>query len=120
MSRRPWRAPVVAIAFVAGNAVGATAGLHWATPGALIDIETSPDQKERIELYRPDRWQQLTGHNANDYAIARLSSTADGTILATSPPFYLDGSGATRWSPRAVEIGVAARYDRATGRWSVQ
>ncbi|KZE08509.1 MULTISPECIES: hypothetical protein [Sphingomonas] len=120
MSRRPWRAPVVAIAFVAGTAVGATAGLHWATPGALIDIETSPDQKERVELYRPDRWQQLTGHNANDYAIARLSSTADGTILATSPPFYLDGSGATRWSPRAVEIGVAARYDRATGRWSVQ
>lgn len=118
MSRRPTIG--LAIAFVAGGAAGASAGLHWAMPGALIDIETSPDRRERVELYRPDRWQRLTGHHSADYAVARLSSTPDGTVLTTSPPFHLDGSGATRWSPRAVEIGVAARYDRATGRWSVQ
>ncbi|KQM57173.1 MULTISPECIES: hypothetical protein [unclassified Sphingomonas] len=120
MSRRSWSGLAVAIAFVAGTGLGATAGLYWSTPGALIDIETSPDRRERVELYRPDRWQQLTGHNSADYAVARLSSAADGTVLTTSPPFYLDGSGTTRWSRAAVEIGVAARYDRAAGKWSVR
>lgn len=112
------RISLIAITAVAGGTVvGISTGMRLATPGDLIAVESSPDRRERIELYRPNRWQRLTGHDAGDYAVARLASAADGTTIAVSPPFYLDSAGATHWSARGVAIGVAIRYDRATGRW---
>ncbi|MDJ0276123.1 hypothetical protein QLH51_04800 [Sphingomonas sp. 2R-10] len=110
---------MVAMAVAGGIAIGVPMGMRLTGAGDLIDIETSPDRKERIELYRPNRWQRSTGHDSGDHAVARLASAADGATLAVSPPFYLDGAGTTRWSAQGVAIGVAVRYDRATGQWRV-
>jgi len=93
----------------------------WLNGGeAPISREVSPDGAERLELVRPSRWRQLTGYDDGDYAVARLIRTSDGTTLGISAPFFLDGAGATRWTGRAVEVGVAARFNRATGAWTVQ
>lgn len=116
---RPRRALVTALAFVAGAGAALPLGLHWGGGATLVSAETSPDGRERLELYRPTRWQRLTGADSHDYAVARLANAADGAELATSEPFYLDGAGRTRWASDRVDVGTAASFDRGTGRWSV-
>ena len=109
-----------AVAFLLGLAVAFPLGLKLGGTGRLISVETSPDGKERLELYRPGPLQQLLGYGGDDYAVARLSSIAEASSGAASAPFYDEGAGSTHWSREAVDVGTAARFDRATGRWSVQ
>ncbi len=109
-----------AIAFALGAAAAFPIGMAWGDTGALIDVTVSPDGRHRLELYRPSRWQRLTGHDDGDFAVARLSTTGVARVISVSPPFHVTGAGATVWSPGAVQVGMAARYDHATRRWSVQ
>ena len=99
-------------------AIALLIGMHHDATGRLIAVERSPDGKERLALYRPGPLQRWLGYSAHDYAVARLSRNADGSIVATSPPFYYDGAGQIHWAADGVDVGVAARFDRATGRWS--
>jgi hypothetical protein len=117
---RARRALVTTLAFAAGAVAALPLGLHWGGGATLVSAELSPDGRERLELYRPTRWQRLTGAGEHDYAVARLSRTADGAALATSDPFYLDGAGRTRWGPDRVDVGAAASFDRGTSSWSVE
>lgn len=107
-------------AFAVGAACALPIGLHYGGNGRLIQVEMSPDGQDRLELYRPDRLQQRLGYDDGDYAVARLANIADGTTTITSDPFLYDGAGSTRWSKQTVDVGTAARFERATGRWSVQ
>ncbi len=110
----------IAGAFALGAVVALPIGRHYGGSGRLVQVEVSPDKQERLELYRPDLWQQRLGYDNGDYAVARLSNAADGTTTATSDPFVYDGAGSTLWSRQTVDVGTAARFERATGRWSVE
>jgi hypothetical protein len=117
MSGKRWL-PIAAL--IVGAAGGVPVGLHWGGGDTLADVEVSPDGRERLEIYRPTRWQRLLGYDAHDYAVARLSRAADGEMLGTSGPFYLDGAGPVTWGTGVVSLGSAARYDRSTGRWTTE
>jgi hypothetical protein len=83
-------------------------------------VTLSPDGRERLELYQPARWQRLLGKGDDEYAFARISDAASGDRLTTSPVFYFQGAGPTRWTPQGVEIGMAAKFERRSGQWTIE
>lgn len=111
----------IVIAFLLGVALALPLGFYLASGERLISATVSPDGRERLELYQPSHWQRtVLGYVDHDYAFARVSDAASGDRLSTSPVFYLQGAGPTQWTPQGVQIGMAARYDKRTQRWTVE
>lgn len=107
------------LGFLLGVALALPLGLYLGGGGTLMLVAPSPDGRERVELYRPTRWQRLLGHDRDD-AVARVARADTGETLGVSPIFYASGMGPVAWRKGGVDLGMAASWDRASGRWQVQ
>lgn len=106
-------------AALAGAGLALPLGVYLAKSGELMSVAVSPDGRERLELYHVARWQQLSGYADRDDAVARIADVATGDTLTTSPVLYTSGMGSVTWRRTGVDIGMAASWDRASGRWQV-
>lgn len=114
---RLWPA-AVAVAFILGFALALPLGLSLGAGGDLQLISLAPDGRERVEIYGPTRWQRLIGYDRDD-AVARIADVANGETLSISPVFYSNDMGSVAWRRDGVDLGMAAHWDRATGRWQL-
>jgi hypothetical protein len=99
--------------------VGIAAGAYLTGGEQLSQVRLSPDGRERLELYYPDRWHRFLNPNGDLYVFARVTRVPEEQLLGTSPPFEMSGAGPVEWTRSGVEVGTAATWDRATGRWAV-
>ena len=95
------------------------AGFYSAGGSRLLNVVVSPDGRERLEEYSPPRWRSLTVGNRELPAYLRLTDRASGMPIGHDSPIVdLEDAGAPIWETGSVSLGVLARFDRSTGRWT--
>ena len=76
--------------------------------------------KMAIEFYGANRWRSLLAPGAEMLGHVRLTRIAGGETLGTSAAFDLQDNAEVFWERGTVQVGMAATFDRRTGRWSVE
>ena len=122
MTRRapPWRRLGLAVAILGSFGTGVATGGHLSGGERLMWTEASPDRRERIEFYGANRWRSLLAPGAEMLGHVRLTRIAGGETLGTSAAFDLQDNAEVFWERGTVQVGMAATFDRRTGRWSVE
>lgn len=113
------RVRTLLLALAAALALGVALGAYAGGGEKLADIKPSPDGRERLEFYYPDRWRSFWNPHADYYVQARLVRVPSAEVLGTSAPFDMSGDGEVFWERDTVQIGTSAVFDRRTGKWTL-